>query len=169
MAVGLDFITSSFFCVHCYYTWDQIIITLATRLLVLVEACHFPPSAKVGPFSRWAPPSSMKGLLITHMVDFLPPACCCAKYDPFTTHSPSTCFTCQLCSQPENSLLLIFAAWHEWNLLWCLCFCCTVVVAGSSKKHLRLRQTPLHPGPQHIHPIPQPSPHPLCLPPCHEF
>ncbi len=153
---------------------DQIVITVATGLTVLLEACHFPPSAKGGPFSRWAPLSSMKGLLITHMGDFLPPACCCAKHDLFTSHSESTCFTCQLCLQPENSLLLIFAAWLEWNLSCCLHFCCSAVVAGNSKSTWgqTAEANTRHHDPQHIHPISQPLTLTHSFPPLplrHEF
>lgn len=107
--------------VHCRYTWDQIVITLAKGSTAQLQACNFRPSAKVGLFSRWAPLNSIKGHLITHMGDFLPPACCCAKHDPFTSHSASTCFTCQRCLQPENTYLWICAAWLEWHLLCVIC------------------------------------------------
>lgn len=115
-----------------HYTWHQIVITLATGHLSAPDM-SFPPTAKRGPFSRWAPLNSMKRLLITHLSDFLPAVRCCAKHDPFASHSPSTCFTCQLCLQAKKKRKIpLIDGCGRTSLKPCVI--CILLLSSSSRK-----------------------------------
>lgn len=126
--------------------WDQIVILVATGLTFLLGACHFPPSAKVGPFSRWAPVNTMKGLLITHTGDFLPPACCCAKQDP----SPPLHHQHVSPANPAHNQKIpsCWSLLHDLNEISCVV--CVVVFSSSSRKqqkHLRRNSWGKHVAP----------------------